>query len=52
MSVYEDLSSKYEDKANLADQEGFYRLATEMRILLASYKNDAERMRNHYYDEY
>jgi len=50
-TVFENLSKEYEEKANLADKEGFYRLAKEMRNLADTYKYEAEHTREHYYDE-
>lgn len=50
-TVFENLSKEYEEKANLADKEGFYRLAKEMRNLADTYKYEAEYTREHYYDE-
>lgn len=50
-TVFENVSKEYEEKANLADKEGFYRLAKEMRNLADTYKYEAEHTRDHYYDE-
>lgn len=49
--VFENLSKKYEEKANLADKEGFYRLAKKMRKLADTYKCKSEHTREYYYDE-
>lgn len=49
-SVFENKSIEYNEKANLADKEGFYRLAKEMRKLADTYKYEAENIRDHYFD--
>lgn len=49
-SVFENKANEYNEKANLADKEGFYRLAKAMRKLADTYKYEAENTREHYYD--
>ncbi len=49
-SAFENKANEYNEKANQADQEGFYRLAKEMRKLAAIYRYEAENTREHYFD--
>lgn len=49
-SVFESKVLEYNQKAEEADKEGFYRLAKEMRKLADTYKYEAENTREHYFD--
>lgn len=49
-SVFENKAKEYNQKAEEADKEGFYRLAKEMRKLADTYKYEAEETREHYFD--
>lgn len=49
-SVFDNKAKEYYEKADSADKEGFYRLASEMRKLADTYKYEAENTREHYFD--